>query len=387
MRQVLFWIPTPWGDLPIYGFGFMLFITFVTCYWLLGKRAEKEGIARQHLQDLAVWIFVAGLVGARLVFMIQYHVDFWPPWNFFKIWEGGLVFYGAALGGLAGYVLAYYFIIRKHGLDTLQLADILAPAVALGLSLGRIGCLLNGCCYGHVACADCPAVHFPMSAPARFTLTANGYQTAAGFALYDRDKNDPTGRTVRAVEPDSPAALDGGLKPRDVIVGLGEHSIGDYEDLWVYMAPKWERGQTLMKLTVLRNGVETKLPPFTPRTLGLHPTQIYETISAGLIFLLLLAFEPFRRRRGELMVILMLCYSVHRFLNESIRNDTDKVAFDMTLSQNGSIVVFLGALVLLFYISRRPVVEKVIFPEPDADRKVEPEPDEHIRKLDERIEK
>src|SRR5262245_44303697 len=104
MRQVLFHI----GPVPIYGFGMMLFVTFVACYWLIGKRATKQGIPKQHLQDLAVWIFIGGLIGARIVYMIQdKNSSFWPPWNFFRIWEGGLVFYGSALGGTAAFFLAY----------------------------------------------------------------------------------------------------------------------------------------------------------------------------------------------------------------------------------------------------------------------------------------
>src|SRR5437764_726164 len=111
MRQVLFRIPIhtsffPDG-IPIYGFGMMLFVTFVATTWLAGRRAQKEGIAKEYLQDLAIWIFVGGIVGARIVYMLQYKIPLWPLWNFFRIWEGGLVFYGSAIGGLAGYGLAY----------------------------------------------------------------------------------------------------------------------------------------------------------------------------------------------------------------------------------------------------------------------------------------
>lgn len=363
MRQVLFYI----GPLPIFGFGMMLFITFAACYWLVGYRAEKRGIAKQHLQDLAVWLFIGGLIGARIVFMIQYHV---PIWDFYRIWEGGLVFYGSALGGLAAFFLAYFLIIRKHGLSILQLGDILAPGIALGLSLGRIGCLLNGCCYGHVACNDCLAypVHFPLSAPAvQGMLVPKGYQTAAGFALAGREPTsrdfafdpDPVWRTVRAVEPSSPAQIVGHLQAGDVIVAADDHPVHTYDDLWNYMVRRWPRGKSDLQLTVQRAGETLALPAFEPRTLGLHPTQFYETISAGLIFLLLLAFEPFQKRPGMLLAILMLCYSVHRFINESLRDDTDKYAplgvpLSLTLSQWGSIVVFAGGLVLLLWLLRRP---------------------------------
>jgi phosphatidylglycerol:prolipoprotein diacylglycerol transferase len=357
MRQVLFHI----GPVPIYGFGMMLFITFAACYWLVGRRAEKEGIAKQHLQDLAVWLFVGGLIGARIWFMIQdKNSTFWPPWNFFRIWEGGLVFYGSAVGGLVAFFVAYFFIIRKHGLSVLQLGDILAPCIALGLSLGRIGCLLNGCCWGHVACPDCLQVTFPLSAPPRFALVHDGLQTAAGFALDDRDR---TGRTVAAVETGSPAAQTGGLKAGDVIVEADGQPIHQYADLWNHFGGDWPRGKTDLQLTVQRGAETIALPAFEPRTLGLHPTQFYETVSTALILLLLLAYEPFQKRKGELLVILMLCYSVHRFLNESLRNDTvppidSLFGWKVTLTQSqwGSIVVFAGGIALLLWLLRRPKV-------------------------------
>lgn len=420
MRQVLFRIP-PWSDdgLPIYGFGLMLFITFVACTWVAGKRAEKEGISKQIIQDLAIWLFVGGIVGARIVYMIQYGIPFWPPWNFFKIWEGGLVFYGSALGGLAAFGLAYQFILRKQGIGVRQMLDIVAPAVALGLCLGRVGCLLNGCCYGHVACSTCPALHFPLSAPPRYTLVKAGYQTAAGFTLADSD-GDPIS-VVAQVEPGSPAE-ESGLQPGDAIVGIdgrdnqrilevrgrndllerldqrlkqphevlgGDEvasvwqytfdnfdrfkaalkevdgfrnlldSVGAYDSLWdMLLRP---RSKTSLALKVRHeNGTITELPPFAPRTLGLHPTQVYETISMALLFFVLCAYTPLRHRYGEVFVLLIFGYAIHRFINEQLRNDTDPIFIGrfethMTLSQNLSILFLIVGVAMAIWVWTRPV--------------------------------
>src|SRR5205823_7505245 len=92
------------------------------------------------------------------------------------------------------------------------------------------------------------------------------------------------------------------------------------------------------------------LPPISPRTLGLHPTQVYESISMILLVLVLLAYYGLRRRPGEVAVIFIFGYAVHRFLNEALRNDTSPVAFGLTLSQNGSILFFLLGLVLAWYL-------------------------------------
>jgi phosphatidylglycerol:prolipoprotein diacylglycerol transferase len=361
MRQILFtipfkpfeWLPDWWPHVvPIYGFGMMLFITFLVTTWLAARRARQEGIAPQYLQDLAIWIFVGGIVGARVVYMVQYGQD---PLDFFKIWQGGLVFYGSAIGGVAGYLLAYFLVIRKHGLSTWKLADIIAPSVAVGLLLGRVGCLLNGCCYGNVACTHCPGVSYPLSAPARYMLVRAGYQTAAGFTLVNKDSRDSA--TVAAVEPGSPASQHG-LRAGDVIIQANDRPIHVAADLDYYLGEEegWPRGKAELKLTVLRPGEPepVELAAFVPWTLKLHPTQVYESISMALLFLLLTAYYPFRRRDGMVMVLFILGYSVHRFLNEVLRNDTDPVAFGMTLSQNGSILFFVLGLVFLVWLWRQP---------------------------------
>src|SRR5438309_9044975 len=96
MRQVLFFIPlhlinNDWQDLPLCGYGFMLFLAFVLCTWLAARLARREGIPPESIQDLAIWLFVAGIVGARITFMIQYWDTMKADWffAFFRIWEGG----------------------------------------------------------------------------------------------------------------------------------------------------------------------------------------------------------------------------------------------------------------------------------------------------------
>jgi prolipoprotein diacylglyceryltransferase len=456
----------------------MLFLAFLCCSWLGAWRAEKEGVPRSYLLDVVVWLFLGGIFGARVTYMIQYHV---PISQFFVIWKGGLVFYGsffggiisygiwraaqeglavlrenrarltrwsvvgavagglffyfnpllalptglvfgAALGALVGFSFAYILVIQKYAPLNWKFMDIMTPCVALGLALGRIGCLLNGCCFGNVACAQCPAIHFPLCAPSRTAYTQLGYQTAAGFTV-EEGGNDPRTR-VGAIEPHSPAA-DAGLRPGDRITALNgidnrilveiyrgaddaawnqalkylhtkqagrtvrmvsptqariyydEPTLAFREDLARLRGPEWHRGvfvasvtdvfqdllvnnwpqgETHLALSVLHDDAATPvaLPTFRPLTLGLHPTQIYETISALLILLLLTAYYPYRRRDGEIFVLFMVCYSIHRFVNEALRNDTAPVFAGMTLSQNVSILVLTIAVVLLIYLRTRP---------------------------------
>jgi len=341
-------------QIPIYGYGLMLTLAFIIASWYAGRRARKEGVAPQPVQDLAIWLLFSGLAGARITYVIQYHV---PIWQFFQIWQGGLVFYGSMLGGAAGFFTKYFLIIRKQPLPIRKLADIVAPCIALGLVIGRVGCLLNGCCWGNVAtCDHCPAIEFPMSAPARYSLVEHGYQTAAGFLL----KEDRIEAVVDRVVPDSPA-WQSGLRAGDTILvanslGSGQTSQPlSNKEMWRYLVEDWPRGKTTLQLTVRHaDGQVATLTTFRPETLGLHPTQIYESVTALLLFGVLLAYLPFRRHAGELLALLMCLYPIHRFLDEMLRNDTDPVAFGMTLSQNLSILCIAGGVVLFWRLRQKP---------------------------------
>jgi phosphatidylglycerol:prolipoprotein diacylglycerol transferase len=354
MRQVIYWIPLKLGDwlphgIPIYGYGLMLTLAFLICPWLAGRRAARVGIRKELMHDLAIWLFLGGIVGARLTFI---WVEGESITRFFRIWDGGLVFYGSAIGGFVAYLLAYFFVLRKQHVSSWLLADIVAPALAFGLFLGRLGCFLNGCCYGGVASPGCPAVHFPLSAPPRSVLVNQGYQTAAGFTLTDDPDADP--RAVAAVEPDSPAAQ-AGLRAGDMIVQADDQPIQTGQDLNNYFTRDWPRGKNDLSLVVERAGQRIDLQSIVPLTIGLHPSQLYESLGCLLIFFLLLAYAPLERRNGELMVLLMVVYPIQRFLLERIRDDNPPIAFGMTFSQNLSILILIAGFVLMAMLSRQPL--------------------------------
>jgi phosphatidylglycerol:prolipoprotein diacylglycerol transferase len=183
-----------------------------------------------------------------------------------------------------------------------------------------------------------------------------GYQTAAGFLLSDEAKND---HTVSAVEADSPA-WKAGLRPGDVIVKADDRDVRSEDDLWRYLVREWPRGKNDLSLTVSRDGKEEELPAFSPKTIGLHPTQAYESISTALLLFLLLAYYPYRRHDGELLALFLILYPIHRFLNELLRSDTwDWAPYGLTLSQHGSILVFAVGVVFLLWLRRLPAQYKL----------------------------
>jgi phosphatidylglycerol:prolipoprotein diacylglycerol transferase len=263
-----------------------------------------------------------------------------------------------------GYLLAYVRVLRPHGISGWKLADVLAPSVALGLAFGRVGCLLNGCCYGGVACPDSPSLHFPVHSFAGGLhgseakgLVTGGYQPIAGFTVTPESLGARVPCVVAAVDASSAAAR-AGLRPGDQIVKADGDPIRDYAELSQYLKfdPHWQQGKTDLQLTVRRTGQDrdVELPSFRPETLGLYPTQVYESISMVLLALLLMAYFPFRRHDGEVWLLFLTLYPVHRFLNEMLRNDTEPLADGLTLSQNGSLVILAVALGLWAWVLSRP---------------------------------
>ncbi len=134
------------GPLKIHSYGLMLAIAFLTAVTLAQRAARRKDVDPDTIADVGLWLLISGVLGARVMFMIL-NPSLFPlnhPLNFLKIWEGGLVFYGGVLAALPVGV----FVLRKKKVDVWHFADVLAPYMALAHGIGRIGCFLNGCCYG-----------------------------------------------------------------------------------------------------------------------------------------------------------------------------------------------------------------------------------------------
>ncbi|MBI2194237.1 MAG: prolipoprotein diacylglyceryl transferase [Planctomycetes bacterium] len=148
-------------DLPIYAYGSLLVIGMVAGILLARRLVESQGIPMQPVEvlDLTVVATVSGVLGSRIFYLIQYPTSFADA---FKVWQGGLVFQGGLAGGTIGVV----WFLRRRRLPVLRIGDILMPCLFLGLAWGRLGCFMNGCCFGPRADALPWAVQFPRGSPA-----------------------------------------------------------------------------------------------------------------------------------------------------------------------------------------------------------------------------
>ncbi|MCE9582199.1 MAG: prolipoprotein diacylglyceryl transferase [Planctomycetes bacterium] len=158
MRSVLFKV----FGLPIYAFGAAICLAFMQAFWLTrfliardhrdppypkGASEEEKKAFLEWIYDLGFGAMVGAIVGARLFHVLfegqgQKYID--HPLEFFKVWNGGLVWYGGFIGA---FLTCLWMVVRKK-VHPWQLGDFVAPAISFGYAIGRLGCFMNGCCYG-----------------------------------------------------------------------------------------------------------------------------------------------------------------------------------------------------------------------------------------------
>ena len=141
MHPVLFEI----GPFTLHTYGVFVAMAFLAAIGLSLKEARNVDEDPNKVLDLCFYMLIAGLVGSRLLYVIiNWRMFLRDPVEIIRIWHGGLVFYGGFLGAC----VAAVWYIRRQRLLPWKTADILAPSIALGQFIGRIGCFFAGCCYG-----------------------------------------------------------------------------------------------------------------------------------------------------------------------------------------------------------------------------------------------
>lgn len=133
------------GPIPVHTYGLMIAIGFLMAIYVIRRLAAASKLDVERTIDLTFWLLLVGFVGSRLLFIltrINYFIS--DPAAVFKLWEGGLVFFGGPLAAVP-YAVWYF---RKHRLPLWKTLDVLVPGLVIAHGFGRVGCLAAGCCYG-----------------------------------------------------------------------------------------------------------------------------------------------------------------------------------------------------------------------------------------------
>ena len=171
MYPRLFEIPELFGigPLTIYSYGVMLAAAYLLGLQLAISRSRKAGLDAARVLDLGVYVVIAALVGAKLLLLlVNFNYFRNNPNEIMVLVRSGGVFYG----GLITATLVAFWYIRRHGLPFWTTCDMFAPGIALGHVIGRLGCLMAGCCYGR-----------PTSVPWAITFTDPFAQSNVGTPL------------------------------------------------------------------------------------------------------------------------------------------------------------------------------------------------------------
>jgi phosphatidylglycerol:prolipoprotein diacylglycerol transferase len=251
------------GSFPVNTYGVLLASAFLLALFVAARLGQRDGLPRERVFDVGLWMLLGGLVGSKLLLMIvepEYAGNFRQLLSLDFLRSGG-VWYGGFIGALG----AALVLIRRYKLPLATTLDAFAPAVALGQAIGRQGCFAAGCCWGK-----------PTTLPWGVEFTERGHEITG--------------------------------------VPLGVH---------------------------------------------LHPTQLYESLAALLIFLFLLWLHRRKRFTGQVIAAYAVLYGLTRFLIEFVRDDPRGDIAGLTslthlsTSQLISLLVVIGGLAFLFVRWRR----------------------------------
>ena len=349
--------------LPIRTYGLFMVAAVISGVLLSAYRARKMGIDPEVIYTVAMLMTISGIIGARAFYVIQYFPQFWVPGSIgatlqkiLNVPQGGLVVYGAVLGSFP--VGVWYMWNRK--IPPLVIGDIAAPSLLMGLALGRLGCFMNGCCFGGFCSTMPPAVTFPLGSPPYQQHAMQGWKTGIWLKQeedkgqqkkkYD-EKQPPAKISVAYVAPNS-AASSSKVRVGEVIAKIGGKIVTSLSDAQEQLhksdaAVEIEFANGMIKRWTLNR------PP--PRSAPVHPAQVYAAVDAGLLALLLWAFYPFRRHDGEVTALMFTLHPLSRFLLEIVRVDEGgQFGTGLTISQWVSIGLFFIGLMLWWYVENQP---------------------------------
>jgi phosphatidylglycerol:prolipoprotein diacylglycerol transferase len=134
------------GPFTIYSYGMMVAIAFLFGIFIAKREAVRKNIRPDMVYDFSFYLLVGSIIGARIYYVIFFDLKGFleDSVSIFKVWQGGLAIHGGIFGG----IITGIIFSRVRKISFWALADLIAPSIILGQAIGRIGCFLNGCCFG-----------------------------------------------------------------------------------------------------------------------------------------------------------------------------------------------------------------------------------------------
>jgi phosphatidylglycerol:prolipoprotein diacylglycerol transferase len=304
--------------LTVKSYGLMMVVGFLAAVYLIRRLSRNITSDPQMITNAALYSLVAGVLGARLFYVVHHFDQFSGRlFSVFAIWQGGLELLGGVL--LAITVIAYY--CRYHKLPVRRYLDILAVGLMAALALGRIGCFLNGCCFGKPT---------NLLWAVRFPYGSHAYRSQI-YPNLERNRPEPQ-------------------------LMLPDDFFGYYDENGVLLQDlKPKKYLTQWQKQMVENGKYRCLP--------VHPTQLYSSANGAVLCLILYLFwrkcqnangpenagRPFTKP-GCTFGLMFILYVFTRFFIEFVRDDNPFEFDSITISQNISIAMILlgGSLMVIF---------------------------------------
>ena len=352
----------------IRGYGFFVLLGVSGGILIASIQARRQGVHPDVVFTMTLFLFLGGVLGGRLWYVLQKWGEFavvdrngvvaWTETlsKILKFTEGGLVVYGAFVGGLIG---CSVFLLRRK-LPKLATLDLIAPALALGMFFGRLGCFMNGCCYGGLCTDDLWGVQFPAGSPPYMRhldqglLFADPLRERGIEADFDLRFGFTWNGAVTSIEPNSVGALSGLSRGDKITIDMRllDGALGEY-------FKKQLIGETAFLIKGKDGVVDSVTVGEMPaRSLKVYPAQIYSSINGGLLCLLLWAYFPYRKRDGQVLALVFILYPISRFLLEWVRSDElGQLGTQLTISQFFSILTIMFGLGLwtFTHIRKQPL--------------------------------
>lgn len=381
------WVPgflQSFGDVKSYGV--MMMIAFLSGIWLACRRAFRSQADPDIVLNIGFLALIFGVAGARAMYVIHYWETRFatlpnPVAAIFDIRAGGLEFWGGPLLVIPVCMIYLRYIAK---VSMRWYLDITVPSLAWGLAITRVGCFLNGCCWGAV-CVDphdpteravVPwAVRFPYGSPAMRQQYEFGQLTLPKELIYSTRSglSYPLPRDyIDAAQKDNGqtrARLERVIDAARTELELARESGVDQAMLRVLTEAQTKAARELRDFLsgtdiglVERQSIAYGLSvaqlaelAMHHRSKPVHPTQLYAVINAFLISWLLSTIFYYRKRHGVVMGWFLIVYSISRIFEEAVRQDNPLDVGGVTISQAVSIATFAAGVVWLLWLQRQPL--------------------------------